>query len=55
MVGQTDLYGVYDRVPSARQVAAILDGEDPHTAKASATAAYTATGDVTLVQATPAR
>ncbi|MEQ6333069.1 hypothetical protein [Sphingobium sp. MK2] len=55
MVGQTDLYGTYDRVPSHRQVAAILDGKDPNTAKASATAAYTATGDVTLVQATTAR
>lgn len=55
MVGQTDLYGTYDRVPSPRQVAAILDGNDPHTAKANATAAYTATGDVTLVQATTAR
>jgi len=55
MVGQTDLYGTYDRVPSPRQVAAILDGKDPHTAKARATAAYTATGDVTLVQATTAR
>lgn len=50
MVGQTDLYGVYDRVPSPRQVAAILDGKDPHTARAEATAAYAADGAVTLVQ-----
>ena len=29
MVGQTDLYGTYDKVPSPRQIAAILDGKDP--------------------------
>jgi hypothetical protein len=50
MVGQTDLYGVYDRVPSPRQIAAILDGKDPQTAQAEATAAYAANGDVTMVQ-----
>ena len=48
MVGQTDLYGVYDKVPSPRQIAAILDGKDPQTAKAHATAAYAANGDVTV-------
>ena len=51
MVGQTDLYGTYDRVPTARQVAAILDGKDPHTARAEATAAYAADGAVKIVQA----
>ncbi|CCW19361.1 hypothetical protein EBBID32_37270 [Sphingobium indicum BiD32] len=55
MVGQTDLYGVYDRVPSPRQIAAILDGKDPQTAKAEATAAYAANGDVTMVQSGTAR
>lgn len=50
MVGQTDLYGVYDRVPSPRQIAAILDGKDPQTAKAEAIAAYAANGEVTMVQ-----
>ncbi|MEC3949834.1 hypothetical protein [Sphingobium sp. HWE2-09] len=48
MVGQTDLYGVYDRVPNPHQVAAILDGKDPQTAQAQATAAYAANGDVTI-------
>lgn len=51
MVGQTDLYGVYDRVPSAQQIAAIVDGKDPQTAQAHATAAYAADGQVTMVQA----
>ncbi|AEG48227.1 hypothetical protein Sphch_0532 [Sphingobium chlorophenolicum L-1] len=44
-VGQTDLYGVYDKVPSARQIAQILDGKDPQTAQAGAIADY---GDVTV-------
>lgn len=48
MVGQTELYGTYDRVPSPRQIAAILDGKDPHTAQASAVAAYAADGAVTV-------
>ena len=47
-VGQTDLYGVYDRIPSAQQIAAILDGRDPQTAQAKSTAAYAANGDVTV-------
>ena len=47
-VGQTDLYGIYDRVPSARQIAQILDGKDPQTAQAGATAAYTASGQMTV-------
>ncbi|MCI4589990.1 hypothetical protein MOK15_07775 [Sphingobium sp. BYY-5] len=51
MVGQTDLYGVYDKVPSPRQVAAILDGKDPQTAQAEMTAAYAANGDVTMQSA----
>ncbi|WHO40627.1 hypothetical protein PMI04_008585 [Sphingobium sp. AP49] len=48
MVGQTDLYGVYDKVPSGRQIAAILDGKDPQTAQAEATAVYAANGEVTV-------
>lgn len=55
MVGQTDLYGVYDRVPSAQQIAAIVDGKDPQTAQAHATAAYAANGEVTMVQASVTR
>ena len=47
-VGQTDLYGLYDKVPSARQIAQILDGKDPQTARAGATADYAANGEVTL-------
>lgn len=47
-VGQTDLYGVYDRIPSAQQIAAILDGRDPQTAQAKSTAAYAASGEVTV-------
>ncbi|MGC4251007.1 MAG: hypothetical protein QM605_05910 [Sphingobium sp.] len=47
-LGQTDLYGVYDRIPSARQIAAILDGKDPQTAQAETTAAYAANGEVTV-------
>lgn len=50
MVGQTDLYGVYDRIPSAQQIAAIVDGKDPHTAQAEATAAYAANGRVTMIR-----
>lgn len=48
MVGQTDLYGLYDRVPNPHQIAAILDGKDPQTAQAAAIATYAANGDVTL-------
>lgn len=48
MVGQTDLYGTYDKVPSPRQVAAILDGKDSQTAQAQAVATYAANGDVTM-------
>jgi hypothetical protein len=48
MVGQTDLYGVYDKVPTPAQVAAIIDGKDPQTAQASAVAAYAADGAVTV-------
>lgn len=48
MVGQTDLYGTYDRVPSPRQIAAILDGKDTQTAEANAVATYAANGDVTI-------
>ncbi|WP_323810117.1 hypothetical protein [Sphingobium baderi] len=54
-LGRTDLYGVYDRVPSTRQIAAIIDGKDPQTAQAQATTAYAANGDVTVsvVRGTP--
>lgn len=47
-VGETKVYGVYDRVPSSRQIAEILDGKDPQTAHARTTAAYAANGDVTV-------
>ena len=47
-VGETKLYGVYDRVPSPRQIAEILDGKDPQTAHAWTTAVYAANGDVTV-------
>lgn len=47
-VGQTDLYGVYDKVPSPRQIAEILDGKDPQTAQAGRTAAFAANGEVTV-------
>ncbi|WP_375195527.1 hypothetical protein [Sphingobium sp.] len=47
-VGQTDFYGIYDKVPSPRQIAQILDGKDPQTAQASAVAAFAANGEVTL-------
>lgn len=47
-VGQTGLYGVYDKVPSPRQIAQILDGHDPQTAQARATADYAANGEVTV-------
>ncbi|MFZ2995155.1 hypothetical protein [Sphingobium sp.] len=50
MVGQTDLYGVYDRLPSAHQIAAIVDGKDPQTAQAEATVAYGANGRATMVR-----
>ncbi|WP_420146376.1 hypothetical protein [Sphingobium sp.] len=48
MVGQTDLYGRYDRVPNPHQIAAIIDGKDPQTAQAAAIATYAANGDITL-------
>jgi len=35
-------------VPSARQIAQILDGKGPQTAQAGATAAYTASGQMTV-------
>ncbi|MEJ7935660.1 hypothetical protein WG907_15525 [Sphingobium sp. AN558] len=47
-VGQTDLYGVYDKVPSPRQIAAIIDGKDPQTARAARVADYAANGDMTV-------
>ncbi|WP_298395990.1 hypothetical protein [Sphingobium sp.] len=48
MVGQTDLYGTYDKVPSPRQIAAIIDGKDAQTAQAQSVATYAANGDVTM-------
>lgn len=45
-VGQTDLYGVYDRVPTPRQIAAILDGKDPQTAQAKSVADHAANGEI---------
>ena len=50
MVGQTDLYGVYDRLPSAQQIAAIVDGKDPQTAQAETTVAYAANGRATIIK-----
>lgn len=47
-LGQTDFYGVYDRVPSARQIAAIIDGKDPQTAQAETSTAYAANGEATV-------
>ncbi|WP_176591263.1 hypothetical protein [Sphingobium sp. EM0848] len=47
-VGQTDIFGIYDKVPSARQIAEILDGKDPQTARAGAVVAFAANGEVTL-------
>lgn len=52
MVGQTDLYGVYDRVPNPHQIAAIIDGKDTQTAEAQAIATYAANGDVTVSRLT---
>lgn len=49
-VGQTNVYGIYDRLPSAKQIAAILDGKDPQTAQATSTAAYAANGKMTMVR-----
>lgn len=46
-IGQTELFGVYEKVPSAAQIAQILDGKDPQTAQAQATADYAANGEVT--------
>ena len=47
-IGQTELFGVYDKVPSAQQIAEILDGKDPQTAQAQRTADYAANGEVTM-------
>jgi len=47
-LGQIELYGVYDRIPSPRQIAAIIDGKDPQTTQAEATTAYAANGEVTV-------
>lgn len=50
MIGQTEFYGSYDRVPTPAQVAAIIDGDDPQTAQADAVAAYDASGAVTMTR-----
>lgn len=47
-IGQTELFGIYDQVPSAPQIAEILDGKDPQMAHARATALYAANGEVTM-------
>jgi hypothetical protein len=47
-IGQTQLFGVYDRVPSSRQIAEILGGKDPQTAQARTTAHYAASGEVIM-------
>ncbi|WP_340264158.1 hypothetical protein [Sphingobium mellinum] len=46
-IGQTELFGTYEKVPGAPQIAEILDGKDPQTAQARATAVYAANGEVT--------
>jgi hypothetical protein len=43
-IGKTDVYAAYDRLPSSRQIAAILDGSDPATAQAHSTTVYAANG-----------
>lgn len=43
-VGRTDMYNVYDRVPSAEQIAAILDGSDVAGATPRLSTAYNADG-----------
>ncbi len=47
-VGQTDLYGVYPQVPTAQQIAAIIEGKDPQTARAGKIADYAANGEMTI-------
>lgn len=47
-IGHTDLYGLYDRLPDTRQIAAMLDGKDPQIAQAKSTADYAANGTVTV-------
>lgn len=47
-VGQTDLYGIYEKIPGAPQIAAILEGKDPQTAQAGKVAYYAANGEVTV-------
>jgi hypothetical protein len=54
-VGQTELFGVYDRIPSPRQIAEIIDGKDPQTAQARTTAHYAANGEVTMRRADAAQ
>lgn len=47
-VGRTEVYDAYDRLPSEAQIAAILDGKDPATARARSTTAYAASGERTV-------
>ncbi|MEJ7927650.1 hypothetical protein WG908_12900 [Sphingobium sp. AN641] len=50
-VGRTEVYDAYDRLPSETQIAAMLDGKDPATARARSTTAYGADGARTLIVA----
>jgi hypothetical protein len=54
-IGQTDIYGVYDRVPNERQIAAMLEGKDPQTASARQTTHYAANGVATVRSGAAAR
>jgi hypothetical protein len=46
-VGRTDIYDVCDHMPSNQQIAAILNGSDPATAKPRSSTAYEADGTAT--------
>ncbi|WP_336961119.1 hypothetical protein [Sphingobium aquiterrae] len=50
-IGRTDAYNVYDRVPTAEQIAAILDGSDVAGATPRASTAYRADGGRTITAA----
>ncbi len=54
-VGKTEVYDAYDRLPSGKQIAAILDGSDPVTAQARSTTAYAANGETQITLRSKAR
>lgn len=47
-VGRTDVYNVYDRLPTTRQIAAIIDGSDDKGATRLFSAAHAPNGSVTV-------